>query len=105
MKKFIVILFLLFLSTSSNADVHTFKIERVGCHINSNMCFAYVDGPITSSCPSNDRSFRWDVTGPNGGSALSILLAAQAAGKRVTFDESGCYSNYPSFAFLIILDN
>lgn len=52
-----------------------------------------------------DRSFRWDITGPNGRSALSILLAAHTADKRVMFDEPGCYSNYPSFAFLIVLDN
>lgn len=107
MKK-IAFLFILFMGIiflgSVQAASHVGGIERVGCHVNSNMCFAYIDIPITSSCASND-SFRWDITSPNGSSTLSILLAAHAAGKKVEFYESGCYMNFPSFAYLLVMEN
>jgi len=104
MKYKIITLSLLFgLTFFANSATQTKKILRVGCHVNSNICFAYVEGGITSSCPVNDGSFRWDgKLDANGKSALSILLSAHATGKTVTFGESGCYSNFPAFTYLMI---
>lgn len=101
--KIIVCALLMGVSFLANSTSQTKKVLRVGCHVNSNVCFAYIEGSITSNCPSNDGSFRWDgKSDPNGKSALSILLSAHATGKTVTFGGSSCYSNFPSFSYLMI---
>ena len=100
--KLIILSLLIGLSTFANSATHTKKILRVGCHVDADVCFVYVEGSIASSCPHNDGSFRWDGTDSNGKAALSILLSAHATGKTVTFSGSGCFGSFPAFTFLII---
>lgn len=105
-KKIIISCLLLALSCIAHSANQTKKIARVGCHINSNVCFVYVEGIINTSCPVNDGSFRWDGTSDtNGKAALSILLSAHAANKSVIFGEMGCFSNFPTFSYLMIDNN
>ena len=81
----------------------TSKVTKVGCHIDRNMCFVYIEAPIQSSCSLNDNSLRWDgVNGRNVKSALAILLAAKTAGQKVTFGGVGdvCYGDYPTFKWV-----
>ena len=103
MKKILLLSFLACLSTVAHSASQIKKITKVGCHINTNTCFVYVEGGISSDCPVNDGSFRWNgVSDNNGNSALSILLSAHAQDKSVTFGESGCFSGFPSFTYLTI---
>ncbi|WP_086929353.1 hypothetical protein [Agarilytica rhodophyticola] len=101
MKKVFLFVFLLGMHGIAHASIQTKKVVRVGCHTHNNTCFAYVEGAITSdsNCPSNDGSFRWSITAPNGESVLSIILAAQMSGKNVSFGEAGCYDNFPTFNY------
>ncbi|WP_103654236.1 hypothetical protein [Agarilytica rhodophyticola] len=90
-------------SFSAFAAVQTKYIKDVGCHINRTTCFVYIEGTISSACANNDGSFRWNGTSDtNGNAILSILLAAQASGKQVTFGESGCFENFPTFNYATI---
>jgi hypothetical protein len=97
-----IMISLFFYLTSASAAGVTVKVEKVGCHTNNNVCFVYVDKPITSTCPSSG-SLRWDISKePSGKAILSILLTAQSTGKSVDFWVSGCFSNYPTFSFATI---
>ncbi|GIB54920.1 hypothetical protein [Vibrio cholerae] len=81
------------------------KVKYVGCHIDTNTCFVYIESEITTSCTANDKSLRWNgESNTNGKSVLSILLSAQVSGKPITFSVKGCYDNYPSFNWLAIGD-
>ncbi|HEA18115.1 MAG TPA: hypothetical protein ENH88_17060 [Pseudoalteromonas prydzensis] len=98
--KIFSLLILLFFTLSAKANTLTTKIHKMGCHKQTNACFVYVEEPIKSNCPSNDNSFRWDgTTDPSGKAILSILLTAHSTGKSVTFWESGCFSDFPTFSF------
>ncbi|BCL73495.1 hypothetical protein TUMSATVNIG1_54710 [Vibrio nigripulchritudo] len=99
---------LLLTSISLNANASSSvagNVTKVGCHINSNMCFAYVDVPINTSCIHNDGSLRWDgVATINSDKVYSTLLAAQSSGKKVVFGGAGidCYQGFPSFKWVLI---
>ena len=98
--KLLSLLILLLFTLSVNANTVTTKIDKIGCHKHTNACFVYVEENINSNCPSNDNSFRWDgTTDPSGKAILSILLTAHSTGKSVTFWESGCFSDFPTFSF------
>ena len=92
---------LILFSAQSSAETLEANIEKVGCHIDKNTCFVYIDKYIPSSCPSNDRSLRWNGDNPmNGRGAVSILLSAQTTGKLVTFGVNSCYDGFPTFQWL-----
>ncbi len=101
MKKLLTIVASGSLLISSGVNALTAKVSRVGCHIDSNVCFVYLDKPITTDCPHNDGSVRWDgESNTNGKAALSIFLSAEAANKNLVFGLSGCYSGFPSFSWV-----
>ena len=101
MSKLLKISALVVLMISTSASAHTAKVTKVGCHIDANVCFVYLDKPITSECVHNDGSLRWDgESNTNGKAALSILLSAEATNKSVRFGLAGCYSGFPSFRWV-----
>lgn len=100
----IAILFSLFCANCFGSTL-TAKVSQVGCHRDINMCFVYLDQKPITSCTLNDNSLRWDGRNdPNASAILSILLSAEAQGKKVTFGGAGdtCYSNFPTFTWLHI---
>lgn len=96
---------ILLLVQPASAALQTKKILDVGCHIDGATCFVYVEGSISSSCTSNDGSFRWSSDSPNGKVVLSIFLAAQASGKSVSFGESGCFAGFPTFVYATVIED
>jgi hypothetical protein len=107
-KRFFVINFIFFLFLGSvYADDVTSKITKIGCHINTSMCYVYLEESITSDICSSTNSLRWGSdAGFNMAALYSTLLAAHATGKKVTFGGAGevCYRNYASFVFATIND-
>ena len=95
----------IFLCISAKAETMIAEVSKVGCHRDSNVCFAYlrIERDIQTNCPKNDKSVRWDGTNdPNSTFIMSVLLSSQARGKRVTFGGAGesCYANFPSFRWV-----
>ncbi len=89
----------LFFSASTFAA--TSKVTKVGCHINSNICFAYLESSFPTSCARHDGSVRWDgESNTNGKAALSIFLTAKTTGKSVILGLSGCYSGDQGFSWV-----
>ena len=84
---------------AGNADL---KIEQVGCHLSSDICYVYVDkivGP--SSCESN--SVRWQRSTEGSKEVLSLLTAAFVAKKLVVMRISdSCIGTYPTFSFVTL---
>ncbi|MCB1214378.1 MAG: hypothetical protein KDK66_02760 [Deltaproteobacteria bacterium] len=73
-------------------------ITRVGCHINSNICFANLAGDfvgVPSQCEAT--SVRWETTNPNGKEMLSMIMAAYVAGKKIDFMIDSCFGPQPTF--------
>ena len=106
MKKILqIVLFSIFLyGNVVVASTQTAKITRVGCAITGNTCYAYIDQDIVTTCPKNDKSFRFPSDGANGKEALSILLTAQAMNKSVQFGGASakCHTGFPSFLWLSV---
>ncbi len=96
---FIVLLFL-FSNVSLAADYPTGyrAIERVGCHLRDNICYAYLDGPeigIPKLCESD--SVRWVTDQPNGREMLSLIMSAYHAKTRMAFVIDSCLAQQPSY--------
>lgn len=103
MSKLILLLPLLF-SLKAFSESFSVNINQLGCHINSNVCFAYVDKeiPNTGNC-NNNASLRWDGNSSlNNDKTYSTLLLAFASGKTITFGQEGCFSGYSTFSWLKI---
>ncbi|GAB2504041.1 hypothetical protein [Microbulbifer agarilyticus] len=106
---FILVSGLYLVAPAVSANQLTGKINQVGCHIEKDMCFVYIDVEIpneASQCIKND-SLRWGPEVSNSASvAHSIMLTAMTAGKRVTFGgvDQGCFSGYSTFIYLKILN-
>ena len=100
---FLTIFGLLF-SAASSANSIQAKVVKVGCHINAETCYVYLDKPITSDC-THKSSLRWGTdSSKNANIALSLLLAAKAANQTVEFGGiQGCHASYPTFAFVSVL--
>jgi hypothetical protein len=82
-------------------------VNALGCHVNSDMCYVYVDAssiPNAEKC-SSSTSIRWSSeTFKNSDEVFSILLAAKLSGAEVTFGNVGgvCYEGFVSFSFLTV---
>ena len=108
LRKTLLPLSILLLATTSQvamADMITAKVDRLGCHKDSNVCFVYLEltQDIPTSCANNDSSLRWDgINDRNADRIFSILLAAQSTDTPVTFGGAGdsCYSSFPTFRWL-----
>ncbi|WP_444923034.1 hypothetical protein ACJJH9_13065 [Microbulbifer sp. DLAB2-AF] len=84
----------------------TSTVRKVGCHIDHNHCFVYLNETIEdkANC-GNNSSLRWDGSGntsQNVQAALSILLTAKTTGQAVEFGSAGetCFGGYTSFTSL-----
>ncbi|MBY3789041.1 MULTISPECIES: hypothetical protein [Photobacterium] len=110
MKKYIkytLVMFSLFnipLSYSATGDSGWRDISQIGCHLNGGTCYVSLDinvGP--AECSSN--SIRWNKDSSTAGKEIfSLLMAASAANKKVSFQVSDqCYGNFPTFSYLSVL--
>ena len=84
------------------------NITQIGCHIDKEMCFVYVDPEVLDDTPCSDStSLRWaGKSNSNSSAAYATLLAAKTSGKRVRFGGVGetCFSGYTSFKYLMLID-
>lgn len=110
MKKFIkytLVIFSLFnipFSYSATGDSGWRDISHIGCHLNDGTCYVSLDidvGP--AECSSN--SIRWNKDNAASGKEIfSLLMAASAANKKVSFHISEqCYGNFPTFSYMSVL--
>ncbi len=106
--RFIPILLSIFFSSSSysasTGGTGWREISEIGCHLNDGTCYVTLDIPVgPSNC--HNHSIRWNKNNSDSGKeTLSLLMAASAAGKKVTFYVSdSCYDGYhPTFTYMIV---
>ncbi|MCG7549514.1 hypothetical protein [Pseudoalteromonas sp. Of7M-16] len=81
------------------------KVNNVGCHVNSTICYINIESaiPSTNNCPKrSSHSIRWDTSNiKNADAILSILLSAQVAQKKVAIfiPDSVCVLGFPTLSY------
>ena len=76
-------------------------VTEVGCRTTDDVCFAYLDRPVTSTSPcSSKTSIRWNGTNERGKNLLRVLLAAQLSGRSIRFGiTQACLDNSPVISY------
>lgn len=79
-------------------------INKIGCHLNDGTCFVEISGDSVGPESCKSVSVRWNQdTAASGTEMLSLLMAAFAAGKQVSFNiVESCYGTYPTFSYINI---
>ncbi len=107
MKKYFLSIPALFLTYSAIAgtSVGPVKIAKLGCHIDSDVCYVNIEGAAVGPSACQSASIRWDAKNDkNSEKAFSILLSAHMTNRSVNlYLKDSCFTlspNYPTFHFL-----
>ncbi|WP_370315168.1 hypothetical protein [Thalassolituus sp.] len=81
------------------------SVDSIGCLAASNDCFFYTDSPVgPAACSST--AVAWDSTSAGSDQVMSLLMAAQATGKKININTaSACYDqDTPTFNYIEMLN-